>query len=158
MFQIRNKKLKTIFLSLNFCQITHLRDVKSFVGQYSSLNSENEKKNRKILKTIANANLATIQYIKILRTISLSQEAIQYPSVKPEKDSLAQRSIHLEHAKNFQKFENFFKFYPNITKTGVIIFITIPLTPVTMHQLIIKPWSRSQGPWCRQKFKKMQRL
>ena len=61
MFRIRSKKkLKTNFLSLKFCQITHLRDVKSFVGQYLSLNSENEKKHRKILKTIANVNLATI--------------------------------------------------------------------------------------------------
>ena len=47
MFQFRSKKLKTNFLSLKFCQITHLRDVKSFVGQYSSLNSENEKKTEK---------------------------------------------------------------------------------------------------------------
>ena len=40
-------------------------------------------------------------------------------------------------------------FYPKITKTGVMkTLITIPLIPETMQQLIIKPWSSCQGPWC----------
>ena len=114
------------------------------------------KKHRKVLKTIANVNLTTIQYINILRTISLSQETTQYPCFKPEKDSLAHRDPYTWNMqKIFQKVEKIFKFYPNITKTGVIILIDIPLISVTMHQLIIKPWRRSQGPWCRQKFKKI---
>ena len=53
MFRFRSiKSSKPIFLSLKFCQITHLQDVKSFVGQYLSLNSENEKNMEKFWKKL----------------------------------------------------------------------------------------------------------
>ena len=32
-FQLRNKKVQNQILSRKFCQVTHLRDLKSFVGQ-----------------------------------------------------------------------------------------------------------------------------
>ena len=51
----------------------------------------------------------------------------------------------------FRKFKKFI-FYQKIALAGVIkILITIPLTLETMQQLIIKPWRRSLGPWCRKK-------
>ena len=60
--------------------------------------------------------------------------------------------------KILQKFEKKFKFYPKIKKTGVKkTLITIPLFLETMQQLIIKPWRRSLGPWCRKKFKNMKK-
>ena len=54
--------------------------------------------------TIANVNLATIQYINILRTISLSQVTIQYLCFNPERDSLAHKDPYTWNMqKNFQK-------------------------------------------------------
>ena len=55
-------------------------------------------------------NIVRIQNINTLRVISLFQETIRYPCFKPENSW---------NIKFFQKFEKF-KFYPNITKTGVI--------------------------------------
>ena len=67
-----------------------------------------------ILKIIANVNLATIQYINILRTISLSQETIQYPCFKPEKDSLAHKDpYNWNMQKIFQKFSSKLLSNPN---------------------------------------------
>ena len=63
----------------------------------------------------------------------------------------------MEHDYNFPKiWKN--KFYHKIAKAGVSeIFITIPLTLETMQQLILKPWRRFLGPWCR-KNNKIQKL
>ena len=58
--------------------------------------------------------LAQIQDINILRTISLSQETIQYTCFKPETVSLAQRSIHLE--QNFSKNLKILTFIPKLLK------------------------------------------
>ena len=50
--------------------------------------------------------------------------------------------MHLEQTKFPKKFEKL-KFYPKITKTGVLKkMITIPLTLETMQQLIIRPWRK----------------
>ena len=59
------------------------------------------------------------QDTNILRTSSLSQETIRYPCVKPEKFSQAHKDPYTWIKQTFQKFEKF-RFYPKITKTGVI--------------------------------------
>ena len=59
------------------------------------------------------------QDINILRTNSMSQETIWYPCFKPERDSQAHKDPYTWNIQFFQKFEKF-KFYPKITKTGVI--------------------------------------
>ena len=59
------------------------------------------------------------QDINILRTNSLSKETIRYPSFKPEIVSQAHKDPYTWNIQIFQKFERF-KFYPKITKTGVI--------------------------------------
>ena len=67
------------------------------------------------MKTIANVNLATIQYIKMLRTISLSQKTIQYLCFKPEKDSPAHKD---PYTWNMQKiFQKFWKKILNFIQT-----------------------------------------
>ena len=55
------------------------------------------------------------QDINILRINLLSQETIRYPCFKPE----AHKDQYTWNIQIFQKFEKF-KFYPKITKTGVI--------------------------------------
>ena len=118
-------------------------------------------KGQKILKKFEKnckfkKNLDKFQDINNLRTISLYQETIQYPCFKPEKVSLAQRSLRLE-----QKFSKNlkFKFYPDIAKTGVNKnLIIMPLTLETMKQLNIKPCRRSQGLCCKKKFENMKKL
>ena len=57
--------------------------------------------------------------INVLRTNSLSQENIRYPCFKPEIVSQAHKDPYTWNIQIFQKFE-MFKFYPKITKTGVI--------------------------------------
>ena len=59
------------------------------------------------------------QDINILRTNSLSHETIGYPCFKPEIVSQAHKDPYTWNIQIFQKFEKF-KFYPEITKTGVI--------------------------------------
>ena len=49
----------------------------------------------------------------------MSQETIRYPSFKPEIVSQAHKDPYTWNTKIFQKFGNF-KFYPKITKTGII--------------------------------------
>ena len=105
MFRFRSKKALNQFFVAEVLSNKPSPTRKIFVGQYSSLNSENEK--TEILKTIANVNLATIQYINILRTISLSQETIQYLCFK--KDSLAHKDPYTWNMQIILKFEKNFK-------------------------------------------------
>ena len=55
--------------------------------------------------------LAKTQDINILRTISLSQETIQYPCFKPEIVSLAHKDPYARNIEIFQKFEKFLFYY-----------------------------------------------
>ena len=101
-FQLRNKKSQNHFLSQKFCQVTHLRDLKSFVGQLWSLNSE---KAKKILNKLGN-NYKFLQILLKFKTLillepSLYQETIQHNCFMPKIVPLPQRFIHLEH--NFPK-------------------------------------------------------
>ena len=49
-----------------------------------------------------------------------------------------------------KKLTTYQKIEKNIAKAGVIkILITILLTLEPRRQVIIKPWMRSLGPWCR---------
>ena len=74
----------------------------------------------------------------------MSQETIRCPCFKPEIVSQAHKDSYTSNIKIFRKFEKF-KFYPKITKIGVIkMLITNPSTLETMQQLIIKTWM-SQG-------------
>ena len=59
------------------------------------------------------------QDINILRTDSLSQETIRFHCFRPEIVSHAHKDPYTWNIQIFQKFEKF-KFYPKITKTGVI--------------------------------------
>ena len=101
------------------------------------------------------------QDINILRTNSLSQETIRYPCFKPETVSQTHKDPYTWNIQFFQKFEKF-KFYPKISKTGVIVddskLITIPFTLETMQQLIIKPMRRFEGLCCRKKNQKQEKL
>ena len=42
-FQLRIKKVQNHYLSRKFCQVTHLQDLRIFVGQEWSLNSKGQK-------------------------------------------------------------------------------------------------------------------
>ena len=98
------------------------------------------------------------QDINILRTNSLSQETIRYPCFKSEIVSQAHNDQYAWNIQIFQKYEKF-KFYPKINKTEVIKkSITIPLTPKTMQQLIMKPWRRFEGLCCRKKNQKHEKF
>ena len=78
---------------------------------------------RKKLQTLK--NLSKIQDNNILRTISLSQETIRYPSFKPEIASQAHKDPYTWNKKNFQKF-NFIQILLKLEEK-MLMTISLPL-------------------------------
>ena len=121
-FQIRSKKNSTRFFVSKVRPSHPSPRFKKFRWPVMVVNLG---KGQKILKNIENnckfkRKLAKIQHTNILRTISLSQETIQYLCFKPEIVSLTHKDLYTRNMiKIFQKFDNF-KFYRKITKTQVI--------------------------------------
>ena len=66
--------------------------------------------------------IAEIHDNNIIRIISLFQETIQYPRLKPETISLSLKVPYTWNIKIFEKIEKNFEFFSKITKTEVIKF------------------------------------
>ena len=58
------KKVQNHFLSMEFCQVTHLQDIRKFRSPVMIVNLKKRKKHSKIFKTIANFNKILIKIVK----------------------------------------------------------------------------------------------
>ena len=88
----------------------------------------------------------------------MSQETIQYPSFKPEIVTQTRKDPYTWNIKIFRKLEEF-KFYPKITKTGVINKVyQHPINSRNYAAAFYQTLEEVPGPLLPEKFKNMKKL